>query len=81
MNDGVMKRFADLYALLDETTKTSVKVEALRGYFADSAAGGRGVGGVFPDRAEAAAGRRHGPDAGLGGRGGGGRRLALSGVL
>ena len=29
-----MKRFSDLYALLDETTKTSVKVEALRGYFA-----------------------------------------------
>jgi DNA ligase 1 len=29
-----MKRFADLYALLDETTKTSVKVEALRSYFA-----------------------------------------------
>ena len=31
-----MKRFADLYALLDETTKTSVKVEALRGYFAEA---------------------------------------------
>jgi DNA ligase-1 len=29
-----MKRFSDLYALLDETTKTSVKVEALRDYFA-----------------------------------------------
>ena len=29
-----MKRFSDLYALLDETTKTSVKVEALRNYFA-----------------------------------------------
>jgi len=29
-----MKRFAELYALLDETTKTSAKVEALRGYFA-----------------------------------------------
>jgi DNA ligase 1 len=29
-----MKRFADLYTLLDETTKTSVKVEALRSYFA-----------------------------------------------
>ena len=31
-----MKRFADLYALLDETTKTSVKVEALRSYFAEA---------------------------------------------
>jgi DNA ligase-1 len=29
-----MKRFAELYALLDETTKTGVKVEALRNYFA-----------------------------------------------
>lgn len=28
-----MKRFADLYAALDETTKTSVKVEALADYF------------------------------------------------
>jgi DNA ligase 1 len=31
-----MKRFSDLYALLDETTKTSVKVEALRRYFAEA---------------------------------------------
>ncbi len=29
-----MKGFADLYALLDETTKTGAKVEALRQYFA-----------------------------------------------
>ncbi len=29
-----MKRFADLYAALDETTKTGVKVEALARYFA-----------------------------------------------
>ncbi len=29
-----MKGFADLYALLDETTKTGAKVEALRRYFA-----------------------------------------------
>jgi DNA ligase-1 len=33
-----MKRFSDLYALLDETTKTSVKVEALRSYFATAPA-------------------------------------------
>ena len=33
-----MKRFSDLYALLDETTKTSVKVEALRSYFAQAPA-------------------------------------------
>ena len=33
-----MKRFAELYALLDETTKTSVKVEALRDYFATATA-------------------------------------------
>jgi DNA ligase-1 len=31
-----MKRFSDLYAILDETTKTSVKVEALRSYFASA---------------------------------------------
>jgi DNA ligase 1 len=28
-----MKAFADLYSILDETTKTSVKVQALRSYF------------------------------------------------
>jgi DNA ligase-1 len=28
-----MKRFADLYALLDETTKTTAKVHALKHYF------------------------------------------------
>ncbi len=31
-----MKRFSDLYAVLDETTKTSVKVEALRRYFTEA---------------------------------------------
>jgi DNA ligase-1 len=28
-----MKRFADLYALLDETTRTTEKVQALKRYF------------------------------------------------
>ena len=29
-----MKRFADLYAALDETTKTSTKVDAIAAYLA-----------------------------------------------
>src|SRR5947207_15773585 len=33
-----MKRFSDLYTLLDETTRTSAKVEALRSYFAEAPA-------------------------------------------
>ena len=33
-----MKAFADLYAALDATTKTSVKVDALARYFASAAA-------------------------------------------
>lgn len=33
-----MKRFADLYAALDETTKTNVKVAALEAYFRDAPA-------------------------------------------
>lgn len=32
-----MRAFADLYAALDETTKTSAKVGALRAYFAQAA--------------------------------------------
>ena len=31
-----MKRFADLYTALDETTKTSAKVEAIAAYLASS---------------------------------------------
>ena len=31
-----MKRFSDLYALLDQTTKTSVEVAALRSDFAEA---------------------------------------------
>ena len=33
-----MKAFADLYSLLDETTKTTAKVRALREYFAHAPA-------------------------------------------
>jgi DNA ligase-1 len=33
-----MKRFSDLYALLDVTTKTTAKIWALKGYFLDAPA-------------------------------------------
>ena len=39
-----MKAFADLYAALDETTKTNEKVEALTRYLSRRAAGGRRLG-------------------------------------
>jgi hypothetical protein len=51
-----MKAFAELYALLDETTKTSAKVRTLKDYFA-RAGRRRGLGGLFPDRSQATAGR------------------------
>ena len=54
-----MKAFADLYAALDETTKTTEKVEALARYFARAPPRRRGLGGLLPDRAQAEAG---GPD-------------------
>ena len=34
-----MKAFADLYTALDETTKTTEKIEALTAYFAKAASG------------------------------------------
>ena len=38
MSGSRMKTFSNLYTLLDETTKTSVKVRALRDYFAHAPA-------------------------------------------
>ena len=52
-----MRAFADLYAALDETTRTTAKVEALVRYFADAPARRRGLGGLLPDRPQAAPGR------------------------
>ena len=72
-----MKAFADLYTALDETTKTTEKVDALTRYFAAAPAGRRRLGGLLPDRPEAAAGRPLGQAPRLGGRGGGRPRLAL----
>ena len=46
-----MKAFAELYAALDETTKTNEKVAALTRYFCRRRARGRRVGGEFPARA------------------------------
>ena len=67
---------------LDETTRTDEKVEALTRYFAPAPAGRRGLGGLLPDRPEAAAGRCPSSEAPrVGGRGGGRPRLALRGVV
>ncbi len=78
---GRVKAFAELYAALDETTKTNEKVAALERYFRDGRAGGRRVGGELPDGAasQAAAGIAQAGAVGHGG--GGGAGLAVRRVL
>ena len=51
-----MKAFANLYALLDETTKTTAKVRLLKDYFANTLAARRSLGSLFSDRPQAATG-------------------------
>ena len=67
-----MKAFADLYAALDETTKTNDKVDALVALLRRGRRRRRGLGRLFPDRPQAAAGRPLGEAPRLGGGRGGG---------
>ena len=75
-----MRAFADLYAALDETTRTTEKVRGPDRVFRPGPRGRRGLGGLLSHRPKAEAGGTDSEAPRLGGGGGGHPGLAVRGV-